>query len=162
MKNTLTACALLLLLLLTACGQTASLQETIPTLSLTAGSGRAAPVSTFGYSWTAGRDSLVVDTVHPLEAIENLPGVSVTAGTPISMYFSRLPGIVTVTCWPASDAETPSPEPGETVEASFANNLFTFIPPDSEENLVFLVEGQWNSRDDAKGTVCYAFVVEQK
>ena len=97
MKKTLTACALLLLLLLTACGQTASLQETIPTLSLTAGSGRAAPVSTFGYSWTAGRDSLVVDTVHPLEAIENLPGVSVTAGTPISMYFSRLPGIVTVT-----------------------------------------------------------------
>ena len=160
MKKKITACLLLLLLLLTACGQKPSLQETIPTLSLTAGGGRAAPVSNFGYSWTAGRDSVVVDTVHPLETIETLPGVSVPAGASIGMGFSRLPDRVIVSCWPESMAETSSPQEQE-VESTFVNNLFTFTVPESEENLVFLVLGYWDSYEDVSGSVGYSFAVAQ-
>ena len=58
MKKKMTACALLLLLLLTACGQKPSLQETIPTLSLTAGGGRTAPVNAYDYSWQSGREEI--------------------------------------------------------------------------------------------------------
>lgn len=164
MKKKLSVCALLLLLLLTACGQSPTLQETIPTLSLTAGGGRAAPVSAYGYSWQSRREAVAVDVAHPLQVIETLPGVSIPAGTSIGLSFSRLPDRVTVTCWPESAAQTPSPAqgwPGQEVESTFVNNLFTFTPPESQENLVFQVYGYWDSYEDISGTVGYAFVVEQ-
>mgnify|MGYP001047785663 FL=1 len=161
MKKKMTACALLLLLLLTACGQKPSLQETIPTLSLTAGGGRTAPVNAYDYSWQSGREAVVVDTAHPLQTIETLPGVTVPAGASIGMRFSRLPDRVIVACWPESMAETSSPWQEQELESTFVNNLFTFTPPESEENLIFLVHGYWDSYEDVSGSVGYAFVIEQ-
>ncbi len=139
------------------------LMASIPTLTLWIGE-RSASIPTYGYSWTrevgAGGQSVGVDTAHPLQVVEDLTGVSVPTGSTIGLGFSLLPDSVAITCWGVDQAGDPGAE-GQDLESSFSNGLFYFTPPESGQELVLWVQGNWTSYDDVSGSVSYAFVLSQ-
>ena len=165
-KRLFTALALLLGLAaaLSGCGASQTQEEfeaPIPTLTLRIGD-QSTAVPTFGYSWTREvrgvGESVVADTAHPLQVLEDLTRAAASAGDTIGLDFSLLPDSVTVTCWTADQADGPIEE-GERLESTFSNGQFLFTAPESSQDLVLLIEGQWTGYEEVSGHVGYALVL---
>ena len=163
MRRTKYAILLLILsLVLAGCGaftpSEQELQDSIPTLSLTAGRYRY-QIPTGGYSWSVynrfGSGShMATDTAHPLQAVDDLTAVSLTGGETVTLTFSRTPDTVEVTYWSVGD-EVGSQ--GTSLETSFLDDSFLFTAPEETTDLVFQITAQWTSYEDVGGTVSYPF-----
>ena len=87
--------------------------------------------------------------------------MSAPAGSTVGLEFSLLADSVTITCWTADQAGDPSAE-GQSLESSFSNGQFLFTAPESDQDLVVMVRGQWTGYSDVSGRVNYAFVLSQR
>lgn len=162
MRRTKYAILLLILsLVLTGCGvftpSEQELQDSLPTLSLTAGRYRY-QIPTGGYSWSVynsfGGTSSIADAAHPLQAVDDLTTVSLTGGETVTLVFSLVPDAVEVTYWSVGD-EVGSQ--GTSLETSFLDDSFLFTAPEETTDLVFQITAQWTSYEDVGGTVSYPF-----
>ena len=155
--------------LLSGCGASKMTEEdllaSIPTLTLWIGD-QSTSIPTYGYSWTyvVGDEgqSVIADTAHPLQVVEDLTRVSAPAGSTVEMDFSLLPDSVTITYWTADQAGSAPPDAeGETLESFFSNGQFLFTAPERDQDLVVMVRGKWTGYQDVSGSVSYAFVLPQ-
>ena len=154
------------LLSLSACGHLSSeeLQATIPTMTVSAGSQQTATASSSGGDWTYKGQSLAVDALHPLQALDTLSensALSAYAGTEVHMSFSVLPDSVTVTYWPADESVGDSIPEGRTTEVTFNNDLFSFAVPEGTGNIVLLAQAEWSSYSDRSGSMSYGFLIRR-
>ena len=99
-------------------------------------------------------NSIIADTVHPLESQETLTTVSLSSGAEVTLTFSKIPDSVTVTYWSADETDL---ENSTQVETSFLDNSFHFTVPEITGQIVVLISGSWTSYDNVSGTVSYAF-----
>lgn len=152
--------------LLSGCTQptTEDLTASIPSLTVWTGDG-STESPTYGYSWSyeprfGSGQAVVADVAHPLQVVDDLTRIPVSAGSTLGLEFSLFPDSVTVTCWTADQAGDPTAE-GESLESSFSNGQFLFTVPESGQDLVLMVRGHWTSYSDVSGSVGYAFVLSQ-
>ncbi len=159
MKKTFSILILCLTLLLAGCGVSSQdVMDSIPALTLESGS-NSTTLPSFGYEWTVtnqwgNSNSIIADTVHPLESQETLTTVSLSSGAEVTLTFSKIPDSVTVTYWSADETDL---ENSTQVETSFLDNSFHFTVPEITGQIVVLISGSWTSYDNVSGTVSYAF-----
>lgn len=153
-----------LVLSLSACGRATAeeLEKSRPAMTVIS-SGQQVKSCFSGGDWTYQGVTEQSCGPHPMQNVDMLSenaAVPASSGDEISMDFSVMPDSVTVCYWPADEAVAEGEDipDGQSVNISFANDLFSFTVPDSSQNIVFVVDAQWTGYRNMSGSLTYSFI----